>query len=252
MKSPEVRELSVFFPCFNDQGTIASMVVKSDLVCRRLGLDLYEVIVVDDGSSDSSAEIVSRLSEVMPHVRLVSHETNLGYGAALRSGFAAARYEWVFYTDGDFQYEVADLEKLVEAAAPGIDWVQGYKVARHDPLYRRMIGRLYHHLVAFLFGLRVRDTDCDFRLIRKTLLDKIELVHDSGVICVEMMRKFQDAGGAVAEVPVRHYFRAYGKSQFFNFRRLWKTGLGLFSLWWETVLSRPFRRMLKGRPLSPF
>lgn len=243
----EVRALSVFFPCYNDQGTIASMVVKSDVVCRRLSLDAYEIIVVDDGSGDASAEIVQRLAEVMPAVRLVSHDKNRGYGAALRSGFGAARYEWVFYTDGDFQYDVADLEKLVEAAGPGVDWVQGYKVARHDPIHRRIIGRIYHNVVAFLFALRVTDTDCDFRLMRKTLLDKVELHHDSGVICVEMMRKFQDVGGTVREVPVTHYFRAYGKSQFFNLPRLWKTGIGLIALWWETILQSRLRRILLRR-----
>lgn len=244
-RGTDVSALSIFFPCYNDQGTIASMVVKSDLVCRRLGVDEYEIIVIDDGSQDDSAAIVRRLAESMPAVRLIEHGSNRGYGAALRSGFAAARHEWVFYTDGDFQYDVDDLPALVESAAPGIDWVQGYKVARHDPLHRRVIGRIYHYFVATLFGLRVRDTDCDFRLIRKSLLDSVQLTHDSGIICVEMMRKFQDAGGTVAEVPVSHHYRTYGRSQFFNLARLWRTGLGLISLWWEIVILRRSRRALR-------
>jgi glycosyltransferase involved in cell wall biosynthesis len=243
----EVEALSVFFPCFNDQGTIASMVIKTEVVLERLGIDTYEIIVVDDGSSDESLAILHRLARNRPWLRIVEHGSNRGYGAALRSGFAACRYDWIFYTDGDFQYDVADLERLVEAAAPDVDWVQGFKVSRHDPLHRRVIGRIYHHFVAAVFGIRVRDTDCDFRLIRRSLLDKVELHHDSGVICVEMMRKFQDAGGRVREVPVNHYFRAYGRSQFFNLRRLWRTGLGLLSLWLELVgrprfaLRRPSR-----------
>lgn len=237
-----MKSLSVFFPCYNDQGTIASMVVKTTVVLERLGIHDYEITVVDDGSVDDSVAILRSLQSCIPQLRIVEHGTNRGYGAALKTGFAVSKHDWVFYTDGDFQYDVSDLETLIAAAASGIDWVQGYKLARHDPLHRRIIGRLYHHFVARLFGLRVRDTDCDFRLIRKTLLDKVELKHDSGVICVEMMRKFQDAGGQVAEVPVNHYFRAYGKSQFFNFRRILRTALGLGSLWYEEVLKKALRR----------
>ena len=119
------------------------------------------------------------------------HETNRGYGGALISGFAAATRTWVFYTDGDAQYDASELVRCIDAVQADIDVVQGWKIGRGDPWYRKLIGRAYHHVVRVLFRLRVRDTDCDFRLIRRTLLDRVELTSTTGVICVEMMRKFQ-------------------------------------------------------------
>ena len=98
--------------------------------------------------------------------------------------------------------------------------MNGYKISRSDPLHRIVIGRIYHHTVKLLFGLKVRDVDCDFRLMRRSIFDTVHLEKNSGVICLEMMKKIQDAGFRIAEVPVHHYHRAYGKSQFFNFRRL--------------------------------
>src|SRR5690606_30769854 len=139
---------------------------------------------------------------------------NRGYGGALRSGFASGEKEWIFYTDGDAQYDVRELERLVERAGPDVDVVQGYKIQRHDPLHRIVIGRLYHWFIRMTFGIRLRDVDCDFRLIRRAVFDKVVLTRDSGVICAEMMTKIQRAGFRIVEVPVHHYQRAHGKSQF--------------------------------------
>ena len=102
--------------------------------------------------------------------------------------------------------------------------MNGYKISRSDPLHRIVIGRLYHHIVSLLFGLRLRDVDCDFRLMRRAIFDRINLEKTSGIICLEMMKKIQDAGFRIVEVPVHHYHRAFGRSQFFNFRRLFRTG----------------------------
>jgi hypothetical protein len=118
---------------------------------------------------------------------------------------------------------------------PEVDIVQGYKIARHDPIFRIVIGKTYHWIVKLMFGLRVRDTDCDFRLIRKSALERIDLRSNTGTICVELVKKLQDSGATFAEVPVHHYHRAYGRSQFFNFKRLWATGVHLLQLWVELV-----------------
>ncbi len=113
----------------------------------------------------------------------------------------------------------------------GVDLVNGYKISRSDPLHRIIIGRIYHHTVKRLFGIPVRDTDCDFRLMRRSIFDRVRLERTSGVICVEMMKKIQDAGFRIVEVPVHHYHRAFGRSQFFNFRRLFRTAIDLSRLW---------------------
>lgn len=231
----ERPSISVFFPAYNDGGTIASMVVEAIATLRQV-TDDYEVIVVNDGSSDYTGEVLAELSRVYPELRIVDHGRNRGYGGALRSGFAAATKELVFYTDGDAQYDVRELKLLLERLEPGVDVVNGYKIARSDPWHRIVIGTLYQHVVRFLFRLRVRDPDCDFRLLRRAVFDRITLESNSGVICVELLRKLQDAGFTIVEVPVHHYHRAYGRSQFFNFGRIARVGQGLVRLWWQLVL----------------
>jgi glycosyltransferase involved in cell wall biosynthesis len=230
--------LSVFFPAYNDSGTIASLVIRSVQVAATLTPD-FEVIVINDGSRDSTPQILDELASVYEgKVRVVHHAVNRGYGGALRSGFATASKDLVFYTDGDAQYDPAEMTLLWNEMRPDVDWVNGYKISRSDPMHRIIIGRVYHHTVKILFGLKVRDVDCDFRLIRRRVFDVVRLEKNSGVICLEMMKKFHDAGFRVAEVPVHHYHRAYGKSQFFNFRRIFKTGIDVMRLWWSLVIRK--------------
>ena len=228
----KLPSISAFFPAYNDGGTIPSMVISVLLTLPKVTED-FEVIVVNDGSSDYTAEMLEELARVYPQVRIVTHPQNRGYGAALRSGFGSATKEWIFYTDGDAQYNPRELLDLVEAAREDTDVVNGYKIERHDPLHRVVIGRLYHHIVRTLFGFRLRDVDCDFRLIRRRVFDAIRLRSTSGTICLEMVKRMQDAGCRFAEVPVHHFHRAYGKSQFFNFPRLFRTAIQLLRLWWE-------------------
>lgn len=231
----------MFFPAYNDSGTIASLVITALQSAKRLTPDC-EVIIINDGSADATAAIADELVQKYPEVRVVHHETNRGYGGALRSGFAAATRELIFYTDGDAQYDPAEMALLWQRFDDTVDLVNGYKISRSDPLHRIIIGRLYHHTVRLLFGLKVRDVDCDFRLMRREIFDRVTLEKDSGVICLEMMKKIQDAGFRIAEVPVHHYHRAYGRSQFFNFRRLAKTAMDVGGLWVELVLRRKHLR----------
>jgi glycosyltransferase involved in cell wall biosynthesis len=233
--------LSVFFPAYNDSATIASLVITAVQSASKLTPN-YEVIVVNDGSSDATARILGELARVYPHLKIVTHPVNRGYGGALRSGFETASKDVVFYTDGDAQYDPSELELLWQKMTPGVDLVNGYKISRSDPWHRIIIGRVYHHAVKMMFGLRVRDVDCDFRLLRRSIFERVRLEKNSGVICLEMMKKIQDAGFGIVEVPVHHYHRAHGQSQFFNFRRVIRTGVDVLKLWHALVVRQTHRQ----------
>jgi len=235
------KSISIFFPAYNDGGTIASMVISALLTVREL-TDDYEIIVVNDGSADYTPQLLDELARVYEEVRIIHHEQNRGYGGALRTGFSSATKDLIFYTDGDAQYDARELRVLYPALIDGVDMVNGYKISRSDPWYRTVIGRTYHWLVKLAFGLRLRDVDCDFRLMRRTIFDRVHLESNSGVICVEMMKKIQDAGFVIAEAPVHHYHRVYGSSQFFNFRRIFRVGRDLLRLWKQLVLQPKLRR----------
>ena len=240
-KAGPATGLSIFFPAYNDSGTIASLVITALRTARKLTPD-HEVIVVNDGSGDNTAEILDELARTYPEVRIVHHEKNRGYGGALRTGFATATRELVFYTDGDGQYDPSEMEVLWRRFDPSVDLVNGYKISRSDPLHRIIIGRIYHHTVKILFGLKVRDVDCDFRMMRRSIFDTVHLHKNSGVICLEIMKKITDGGFRIVEVPVHHYHRAHGKSQFFNFRRLARTAVDVFKLWFALVIRREHQK----------
>jgi glycosyltransferase involved in cell wall biosynthesis len=236
--NPAVQAVSVFFPCYNDEATIARMVQVAVATLARIGVRDPEVIVVNDGSSDRSAAILDDLMSREPLLRVVTHDRNRGYGGALLSGFEASKQQWVFYTDGDGQFDPSELELLVQRASDGVDVVQGYKLRRADGLVRAVIGRVYHRVVKLMFGLQIRDTDCDFRLIRRSALDRITLVHTTGVICVELVRKLQDAGARFTEVGVHHYRRVHGTSEFFRVGAIARTLRDLAAIWVQMVVLR--------------
>ena len=239
--------ITAFFPCYNDSGTIASVVITADRTLREL-TDDYEIIVGDDASTDTSLQILDELRQHYPHLRVLRHSTNRGYGGNLRSMFAAATKDLIFYTDGDAQYDPAELTKLYASLRPGVDVVQGWKIERSDPLHRKLIGRVYHHFVRWWFGLHLRDVDCDFRLIRRHVLESFPLDSNSGCITVELMTRIEQGGFRIVEVPVHHYHRAYGQSQFFNFGRVARTLIELSGLWFKL---RVFRRRYQSGAATP-
>lgn len=232
-----ISSLSIFFPAFNDGGTIPSMVLTAQVAARAI-TDDFEIIVVNDGSQDHTALVLKELEKQLPCLRVIHHSENRGYGAALRTGFAAATKEWVFYTDGDAQYNPLEIPLLAQALREGVDMVNGYKISRNDPFIRILLGCIYNFVVKFTFGLQLKDVDCDYRLMRREIFDVINLESNTGSICVEMIKKIQDAGFNFAEVPVSHYYRQYGLSQFFNWQRLLHTAHHLLILWWELVLKK--------------
>jgi glycosyltransferase involved in cell wall biosynthesis len=235
---PKFRSLSVFFPAYNDAPSLPALMHKTFEVLDR-HVDDYEVIVVNDGSYDNTADVLDELRRAyMPHLRVITHSQNRGYGGALRTGLGAAKKEFVFYTDGDGQYDVGELPALLALVGPETGLVNGYKTERHDPRHRIWIGRLYNFCARLLFRIRIRDIDCDYRLIRRGLLDRMNLTSTSGTICVELVRKLELSGCEVKEIGVGHYPRLHGRSQFFRVRSLAKTFFQLGRLWVRLVVMR--------------
>ncbi len=231
------RSLSVFFPAYNDAPSLPELIRKTFAVLETAAVDC-EVIVINDGSFDNTADVLLHLqTQYGPRLRVITHQKNRGYGGALRSGFEAATKELVFYTDGDSQYDVNELPLLLRQMRPGVGLVNGYKLERNDPWHRIWIGRVYNAFARFLFRIQIRDVDCDFRLIRHTLLDQIHLTSTSGTICVELVRKLELLKDwRVIEVGVHHYPRLYGRSQFFRVQSLLVTLVQLLRLYVRLVI----------------
>ena len=207
-----VARLSYFFPAHNEEANLAGLVEEALATLPGLA-DTFEIIAVDDGSKDRTPAIADELAAAHPDVvRAVHHEVNRGYGAALRSGLAAARYELVAFTDGDRQFRVADLgrltERLAEPDAPAV--VAGYRIKRADPLIRTIYARLYRLANRVFFGLRVTDVDCACKLFRRESLEGLRVESGGAFFSAELLIKLQAAGRSVAEVGVPHYPRTAG------------------------------------------
>ena len=243
------NELSVFFPVYNDWGTISGMVVSAVDLLEELGFD-YEIILVDDGSDRRTKGILNILDGMFDKVRVISHKKNRGYGAALRTGFANSRYDLIFYTDGDAQYDVREMGRLLPLMKDSIDVVNGFKRIRHDPYLRIIIGAIYQHTMRFLFDLPIRDVDCDFRLIRKDVLKGIDLISDCGLICVELIKKLSINGARFTEVSVSHFFRHSGRSQFFKPTRIARTIKRILYLWFSLGHLKNLKNLFRKKTVN--
>lgn len=228
--------ISVFFPCYNDARSIGKLVEDALSTLIKL-TDKYEVIVIDDYSKDDSRKVLKSLTNKYPGiVRVVYHTKNRGYGGVLKTGFSKAKYDLVFYTDGDGQYDVREMALLYSLMSKDVNFVNGIKMERKDYAYRVIIGNLYAFITRWLFLLPIYDVDCDFRLIRRSLIKKLNLTSNSGSICVELVKKAQRAGAKFRQVSVHHYPRTYGQSQFFRLDRLINTFRELAILWWNLMI----------------
>src|SRR4051812_46482933 len=211
MDEARSRSLSLILPAYNEAAGIAEAVAEADDALARFAGD-YEIVVVDDGSRDDTAAAVAEIARHRPRVRLLRHDVNRGYGAALRTGFEAARGDLVSFTDADGQFDLADLERLTSLAdqAPV---VVGYRVRRQDPWRRRFFSWGYNQLVRRLVGTRVRDCDCALKVFRRDVL--AQLLPDSTHFFVntEMLTRARQQGLKVVEVGVRHQARRHGHSK---------------------------------------
>jgi glycosyltransferase involved in cell wall biosynthesis len=215
MAPMRVAELSYFFPAHNEEANLPGLVAEALETLPTLA-ERFEIVIVDDGSKDATPRLADELAAAHPEVRAVHHPTNLGYGAALRSGFAAARYGVLAFTDGDRQFKVADLgallERLAASDAPaGPDIVVGFRIRRADPIVRTVYARLYRLANRIFFGLRVRDVDCACKAFRRSALQDIAVESGGAFFSAELLIKLQAAGHRIAEVGVAHYPRTAGR-----------------------------------------
>lgn len=234
--------VSIFFPCYNDAKSIKKLVENAFSTIKKC-TNKYEVIVINDASTDNSKKVLQKLSQKYKHLKVITHLQNQGYGGALRSGFKTARYDLIFYTDGDGQYDVRELPLLLWLMTKDCNFINGIKMARHDPTYRIIIGDLYSFMTRWLFWMPIYDIDCDFRLIRKSLVKKLKLKSSSGAICVELVKKAQRAGAKFRQVSVHHLERQYGVSQFFRMDRIVQTFGELTKLWVKLMLFDKLKRI---------
>jgi|YelNatPaOPRAMG01_1025707.scaffolds.fasta_scaffold03101_9 glycosyltransferase involved in cell wall biosynthesis len=223
-----LKGLSVFLPSHNEEGNV-ERVVRGFLGELPRVADSYEVIVVDDGSRDRTGEIADRLAAEDSHVRVVHHEVNRGYGAAVISGIRAAREPYVLLCDGDGQFDPADVQ-LLAARIPAFDVVVGRRARRADHLVRRFNGKAWTWLVRRLFDVRVTDIDCGFKLIRRDLLEGLELRAKGAMISTELMARLVARGAKVDEVDVKHLPRLVGEQSGANLRVILRAFKELFAL----------------------
>lgn len=230
MTALEKPKISFFFPACNEEDTVEELARRADKVLRELTSD-YEVIIVDDGSTDRTPEIADRLAAENRRIRVIRHPQNRGYGSALRSGFAAARLDLIFYTDGDLQFDVSELSKLIPLIE-GADIVSAYKQRRMDGMQRRVVSWVYNTSLRLFFGLDVRDVNCGFKLYRREVFDRITLNSTRGLIDAEILLKARRAGFSIAQVAVTHFRRRAGGSRY-RVREIVMTITQMIGLWRE-------------------
>jgi glycosyltransferase involved in cell wall biosynthesis len=209
-------EISAVMPAFNEEANLEQSVGRMAAALAAQAR-AFEIIVVDDGSRDGTAAVLEGLKPIQPNLRVVRHPVNRGYGAALRSGFAAARYPWVFLEDADNQFDPADVAALLARAADA-DIVAGYRKQRRDPLPRRLNAWAFFTLVTILFGRLAKDVNCAFKLMRRDLLERMDLHSEGALINTEVFVRARQLQARVVEVPIQHYPRTSGRQTGANLR----------------------------------
>lgn len=235
--SERLRSISVFFPCYNEEKNVEETVRKSREVLPMIADD-FEIILVNDGSRDKTAEVANRLAAQDPRVKVVHHRVNRGYGGAVRSGFEAASKEWVFFSDGDLQFDLNELKDFVPHTGQH-DAVIGYRIRRAEGFSRARNAYLFKLFVNMLFQLGVRDIDCAFKLIKTSQVKKFKLVSNGAVISTELLFKLKSNGVKFKELPVHHYLRQHGEQTGAKLKVILKAGVESLKLFCQTrILGR--------------
>jgi glycosyltransferase involved in cell wall biosynthesis len=223
--------LSVFFPCYNEELNLQSLVLEAIRILDN-SVKKHEILIINDGSTDKTGLVADGLSMEHRHVRVIHHNNNRGYGAALVSGFSNAVHEWIFFTDGDRQFVISEIELLLNEIDEH-DVIIGYRKVRRDPGYRILYGHVWTRLVQLLFGLKVRDINCAFKLIKKKTLGNVTLHSSGAMINTELLVKMKLLGASMKQVGVSHQPRMFGKQTGGNPKVIIKAFAELFTLWKE-------------------
>src|SRR3989338_9283261 len=228
-----IKNLSVFFPLFNEEGNVEMLVKKAIDVLEKLKLE-YEIILVNDGSTDGTKEKTEKLAKENPRIKAINHPKNLGYGEALKSGFYNAKYDTIVYTDGDGQFDFSEVTKFLEKIED-YDLVLGYRIKRQDPFFRILFKKGWQFSLWTFFALTLRDVDCGFKMVRKKVLEKIPHLESTrgAMINAELAIKTKRSGLKIAEVGVNHYPRLSGKPTGASLDVIAKSYIDLISLWWQ-------------------
>jgi glycosyltransferase involved in cell wall biosynthesis len=233
--------ISVFFPCYNEQESIEKTVTKAVEILERTKVD-YEVIIINDGSSDSTGQIADRIASHNNKIRVIHHSTNLGYGAALQSGFKAAEKNLVFYTDGDGQFDISEMPPLLELIKE-YDIVSCFRVNRQDNLVRKINGFCWTKLVCLLFGLKIRDIDCAFKLYKREIFDNIQLSSCGALIDAEILARAVRKGYTITQKGVHHLPRTAGEQTGAKISVIFRAFQELFQLY-RKINKRPARLII--------
>lgn len=231
-KTAKLNGLSIFMPAYNEEGNIAATILDAKKAAREVAKE-YEIIVVDDGSHDHTAEIVESLGKQDRRIRLVKHKKNQGYGAAVKTGLSACKLEWIFFTDSDGQFHYDELGRFIDARGKA-DLLIGYRKKRMDPFHRVFVAQVLLKIWNFvLFGLTVRDVDCAYKLFPAYVRDHITLKTSSAITVTEFIVKALHAGYKIKQYPVRHYSRKFGEQTGGNWRVIARAAIESFHLYQE-------------------
>lgn len=201
--------ISVFFPTYNEEENVEKLIIYTDKILREL-TKVYEIIIVNDGSTDKTLEIISKLQEGNSQIKIVSHKKNQGYGKAIRSGIQVAIYDYIFFSDSDLQFDLGEINKLLPYANK-YDAVIGYRKKRKDPFMRLVNSKIWNIANRLLFGIKFRDINCAFKIFNSKSIKDIPLYSDGAMISAEILFKMQNKGCKIKEVGVNHFPRLSGK-----------------------------------------
>lgn len=232
----KLRSLTVFFPCYNEEANVKRMVEHFEEVLPRFAKK-FEILIIDDGSTDKTGKIAKKLSKTHEAVRLIQHPKNKGYGASLRTGIAEAQYDWVFFTDGDMQFDVAQLEDFIPFTKE-YQVIIGYRMTRADGNFRAMNARIFKLYIDLLFRLHVKDIDCAFKLFKRTKVQSLHLQSTGAFTSAEMLYRLKKLGEKFHQLPVSHYPRQFGTPTGNHPKVIIKAGIEAFRVYFHTKLEQ--------------